>query len=120
MRCRLSAPVHRGFVVSEGTPSGTTTDTFPARTMMSTLPIKSDEILSALPPQKLFIDGKWVDSDSSDRLEVHSPSSGTLLATVPHASAKDVSCAVESARRAGDSWRLTPPFERAAACHRIA
>src|SRR5260370_3420686 len=88
--------------------------------MMSSLPIRIEEVLAALPRQKLFIDGKWVDNDSSERIEVHSPSSGKLLATVAHASMKDVNRAVESARKAGDGWRLTPPFERAGACHRIA
>jgi len=62
----------------------------------------------------------WVDSASTELLEVRSPSTGNLLAKVPHASAKDVNRAVEAARRVGDAWRLTPPFERAAACHRIA
>src|SRR5216683_4730251 len=87
---------------------------------MSTPAISFEQALVALPTQKLFIDGKWVDSDTSELLEVHSPSTGNLLAKVPHASAKDVARAVESARQAWDSWRLTPPFERATACHRIA
>src|SRR5450755_4801592 len=80
----------------------------------------ADRLLSALPPLKLFIDNRWVDSDSSEYLEVHSPSTGKLLGKVPHASPADVARAVESARKAWDAWRLTPPFERAAACHRIA
>jgi acyl-CoA reductase-like NAD-dependent aldehyde dehydrogenase len=87
---------------------------------MSAAPISIDHAVAALPPQKLFLDGKWMESDSSELLEVRSPSSGKLLAKVPHASAADVDRAVESARRARDAWRLTPPFERAAACHRIA
>src|SRR5580698_8720133 len=87
---------------------------------MSAAPTTADHVLAALPPQKLFIGGKWVDTDSAELLEVRSPSSGKLLAKVRHASAADVDRAVESARRARDAWRLTPPFERAAACHRIA
>ena len=87
---------------------------------MSAAPTTADHVLAALPPQKLFIGGNWVDSGSAELLEVRSPSTGKLLANVPHASAKDVDRAVESARRARDAWRLTPPFERAAACHRIA
>src|ERR1700676_1954439 len=87
---------------------------------MSALPIATEQMLAELPPQKIFIDGYWVDSDSSERLEIHSPSSGKLLGSVPHASTKDVNRAVESARRQAAAWRLTAPFERAAACHRIA
>jgi succinate-semialdehyde dehydrogenase/glutarate-semialdehyde dehydrogenase len=87
---------------------------------MTSLQIPLDQALAALPPQKLFINGEWIDSDSSDLLEILSPSTGKVLARVPHASAKDVNSAVESARNARDPWRLAPPFERAAACHRIA
>jgi acyl-CoA reductase-like NAD-dependent aldehyde dehydrogenase len=87
---------------------------------MTATATRSEELIAALPPLKLFIDGKWLESDSTELLEVHSPSTGKLLAKVPHAGAKDVSRAVASARKAWDAWRLTPPFERAAACHRIA
>src|SRR3984893_18250916 len=80
----------------------------------------AEELLAALPPLKLFIDNKWVDSDATEHVEVHSPSTGQLLGKVPHATAADVARAVESARKAWDAWRLTPPFERSAACHRIA
>jgi succinate-semialdehyde dehydrogenase/glutarate-semialdehyde dehydrogenase len=82
--------------------------------------MQSDQVLAALPAKKIFIAGQWVESESSEMLEVHSPSTGQLLAKVPHASEKDVARAVESARAAWEGWRLTPPFERAAACHRIA
>jgi succinate-semialdehyde dehydrogenase/glutarate-semialdehyde dehydrogenase len=87
---------------------------------MSAPAIQFDTILAGLPPLKLFIAGQWVESDSKDTLEVRSPSTGKLLAKIPHASAKDVDRAVQAARKAWDAWRLTPPFERAAACHRIA
>jgi acyl-CoA reductase-like NAD-dependent aldehyde dehydrogenase len=87
---------------------------------MTSLAIPIDQAVAALPPQKLFINGKWVDSDSHDLLEILSPSTGKLIARVPHSSANDVHRAVESARNAREAWRLTPPFERAAACHRIA
>jgi len=83
-------------------------------------PTLLDETLTSLPAQKLFINGKWTESESSEMLEVHSPSTGKLLTRVPHGSAKDVDRAVLAARGAWDGWRLTPPFERAAACHRIA
>ena len=71
---------------------------------MSASLMQSDQVLAALPSQKIFIAGKWVDSESSEMLEVHSPSTGQLLAKVPHASAKDVARAVESARAAWDGW----------------
>jgi acyl-CoA reductase-like NAD-dependent aldehyde dehydrogenase len=87
---------------------------------MSSPAVQLDQVLAALPQMKLFIDGRWVESDSKEQLEVVSPATGKLLAKIPNASAGDVGRAVESARKAWDGWRLTPPFERAAACHRVA
>jgi acyl-CoA reductase-like NAD-dependent aldehyde dehydrogenase len=83
-------------------------------------PAQFNNAIAALPPLKLFIGGQWVDSDSNERIDVVNPATGELLASIPHASARDVNRAVESARKAWDGWRLTPPFERATICHRIA
>ena len=82
---------------------------------MSSSAAQFENAISALPPLKLFIGGQWVDSDSNQRIDVVNPATGELLASIPDASARDVNGAVESARKALDGWRLTPPFERAAA-----
>lgn len=87
---------------------------------MSTTILRQQVTLESLPPLKLFFAGTWQESDSGEWFEVHSPVTGELLAQVPHASAHDVDRAVEAARAAWKGWRLTAPFERAAACHRIA
>ena len=87
---------------------------------MSSTAIQVDRALSALPPLKLYIGGRWTESDSQKQIDVVSPATGKLLAKIPHASAADVNRAVESARKAWEGWHLTPPFVRAAACHRIA
>ena len=87
---------------------------------MSSPAMQPEQVIATLPPMKLFIGGKWVDSDSKEQIDVVSPATGKLLARIPHASTSDVARAVESARAAWDGWRLTAPFERAAACHRIA
>ena len=87
---------------------------------MGSSALQFDNAVACLPPLQLFIGGKWVEPDSKERIDVVSPATGKLLASIPNASSRDVSLAVESARKAWDGWRLTPPFERAAACHRIA
>lgn len=87
---------------------------------MSSPAMQPEQVIATLPPMKLFIGGKWVDSDSKEQIDVVSPATGKLLARIPHASTSDVARAVESARTAWDGWRMTAPFERAAACHRIA
>jgi len=87
---------------------------------MSSAAMQPEQVIATLPPMKLFIGGKWVESDSKEQIDVVSPATGKLLARIPHASTSDVARAVESARAAWDGWRMTAPFERAAACHRIA
>ena len=87
---------------------------------MSSAAMQPEQVIATLPPMKLFIGRKWVESDSKEQIDVVSPATGKLLARIPHASTSDVARAVESARAAWDGWRMTAPFERAAACHRIA
>lgn len=87
---------------------------------MNSTALQVGRVLGDLSHGNLFVDGKWVASDSKDQLEVKSPATGKVLAAIPQASASDVDRAVKSARNAWQNWSLTPPFERAAACHRIA
>jgi acyl-CoA reductase-like NAD-dependent aldehyde dehydrogenase len=87
---------------------------------MAVTVMQPEQALGTLPPLKLFIGGKWVDSDSQEQIEVISPATGKHLAKIPHATSADVARAVLAAGAAWDAWRLTAPFERAAACHRIA
>ena len=62
----------------------------------------------------LFIDGGWVDSAASQRLDVFDPSSGQVIATAPLANAADVDRAVRSAHKAFEAgvWSGLPPAER--------
>jgi succinate-semialdehyde dehydrogenase/glutarate-semialdehyde dehydrogenase len=69
---------------------------------------------------KLFLDNAWVDPRGEEMVEVRNPATGELIAKLRSASLDDVNRAVLSARKAWQQWRLTAPFERAAACHRIA
>ncbi|MEY4761737.1 MAG: hypothetical protein RLZZ200_1593 [Pseudomonadota bacterium] len=54
-------------------------------------------------PDKLFIDGLWVAPAAGGRINVISPSTEQVVATVAEASAEDVDAAVQAARRAFDS-----------------
>jgi betaine-aldehyde dehydrogenase len=64
---------------------------------------------------KLYIDGEWVEPSSSATIEVISPLTEEVIATVPDASAEDVDRAVAAARRAFDSgpWPRMSAGERA-------
>ena len=63
---------------------------------------------------KMIINGKRCDAASGEVLDVYNPYSGVKLDSVPKATKEDVDSAVAAARRALDSWRDTPVYERSA------
>jgi malonate-semialdehyde dehydrogenase (acetylating)/methylmalonate-semialdehyde dehydrogenase len=64
------------------------------------------------PPLKNFINGQFVASQSTRKIEVISPVDGTLLSNVTMSSAEDLNAAVEVARAAFHKWSKTPIKER--------
>ncbi|WP_243056749.1 aldehyde dehydrogenase [Nocardioides sp. SR21] len=62
----------------------------------------------------LFIDGEWAAPASSDTIQVVSPHSEQVIATVPEGTTTDIDAAVAAARRAFDSgpWSRMSPEER--------
>jgi len=71
---------------------------------------------------RLFIGGRWVESRSSDVIEVVSPFTERVIATVVAPDESDANSAVEAARRSFESgeWRNTPVTERIARMRRLA
>ncbi|PSR35141.1 MAG: betaine-aldehyde dehydrogenase [Sulfobacillus benefaciens] len=61
---------------------------------------------------KMYIGGRWVESRSGTWFEVYDPGTGTVLATVPEASADDVDDACRAARTAFDSGIWSKIAER--------
>jgi len=61
---------------------------------------------------KNYINGKWVDSESTVFLDVINPANGLVLAKVPAGSKKDISDTAEEAHLAWSSWRNTPATQR--------
>lgn len=49
---------------------------------------------------KMYIDGKWVDSESGETFEVRSPATGEVLAVLPKATREDVKKAIDAAKDA--------------------
>jgi len=62
----------------------------------------------------LYIGGEWIASTGSDLIEVISPHTEEVIATVPDATAADVDAAVAAARHTFDNteWATMPPAER--------
>lgn len=65
-------------------------------------------------PEKMFIDGKWVDGHSSTSWTITNPATREPLAEIAMADASDVNLAVTAARRAFDEgeWRRMDGLER--------
>ncbi|KSW27660.1 MULTISPECIES: CoA-acylating methylmalonate-semialdehyde dehydrogenase [unclassified Pseudomonas] len=68
---------------------------------------------TAVPTVKLFIDGKPVESTSSEWREVINPATQEVLARVPFATTEEVERAVASAKAAFKTWKKTPIGARA-------
>lgn len=61
---------------------------------------------------RLFIDGEWVSSDSSEEIPVEDPSTRKEIARVPAGTEADVDAAYEAAAAAQNDWQDTLPAER--------
>ena len=70
----------------------------------------------------LYIDGRWQEPDSSERLDVISPATGEKIGYVPAANETDIDRAVEAARKAfyETDWPTRPVEERAEIMERLA
>ena len=66
-------------------------------------------------PHRLYIDGQWVEASADRRIEVVSPHTEEVIATVAEAREPDVDRAVAAARKAFDDgpWPRLSPAERA-------
>jgi aldehyde dehydrogenase (NAD+) len=60
----------------------------------------------------LYIDGGWVASSGSDRIDVENPATEQVIGTVPSGTPEDVDRAVIAAGAAAVSWSATSPEER--------
>jgi len=64
------------------------------------------------PKVRNFYNGEFIESQSSESLDVTSPIDGTLLSTVPMSTSDELDSAVASARGAFEGWSHTPIKER--------
>ena len=67
-----------------------------------------------------FINGKLVNSNSSDMIEVENPYSNEIMAKAPKGDAVDAQKALEAAKTAQDGWAAKPAAERADALKKMA
>lgn len=67
---------------------------------------------SSVPTTKLFIDGKFVESKSSDWLDIHNPATNEVIGRVPNATHEEMLAAVDSCSRAYHAWSETSILAR--------
>ena len=69
--------------------------------------------------ETLYVDGAWVPSTGSGRIEVRSASTEEVIGSVPEGTVEDVNRAARAARRAFESWSQTTVEERAGYLEKI-
>uniref|UniRef100_A0A0A9WWI5 Probable methylmalonate-semialdehyde/malonate-semialdehyde dehydrogenase [acylating], mitochondrial n=1 Tax=Lygus hesperus TaxID=30085 RepID=A0A0A9WWI5_LYGHE len=67
---------------------------------------------SAAPNTKLFINGKMVESQTKDWIDLHNPATNEVVTRVPKSTKKEMEDAVESAKEAFKSWSKTSIITR--------
>lgn len=70
------------------------------------------EISNAYPPVKNFVNGTFTESQTQIRIEVVSPSDGTIISSVPLSTREDLDLAVAAAMEAFPAWSGIPLKER--------
>src|ERR1700694_4414948 len=78
---------------------------------MSNVPAEKS-VLDAV-PQKLLIDGQWIDATGSATVAVEDPATGQTLCRVASATPEDGLAALDAAHRAFPAWASTAPRDRA-------
>jgi malonate-semialdehyde dehydrogenase (acetylating)/methylmalonate-semialdehyde dehydrogenase len=62
---------------------------------------------------KNYINGEWIDSRSTQLLDVVNPATTEVMARVPLSTPEEVEAAIQAAKDAYWEWRETPPLSRA-------
>ena len=70
-------------------------------------------LAARIPSVKLLLDGKFVDSHTSEWHDVVNPATQEVLAQVPFATDQEIEAAVASAKEAYKTWKNTPLAARA-------
>ena len=70
--------------------------------------------------KKMFVDGKWVESESGAYFEADSPATGEVIARVPKGTRADADRAIEAAHKARGEMAKLKGFERSRRLYRIA
>uniref|UniRef100_A0A7R9K0S9 Probable methylmalonate-semialdehyde/malonate-semialdehyde dehydrogenase [acylating], mitochondrial n=1 Tax=Timema genevievae TaxID=629358 RepID=A0A7R9K0S9_TIMGE len=67
---------------------------------------------AAIPTTKLFIDGKFVESQTSEWIDLHNPATNEIVTRIPKTTNSEMESAVQSAKEAYKTWSRTSILSR--------
>jgi malonate-semialdehyde dehydrogenase (acetylating)/methylmalonate-semialdehyde dehydrogenase len=67
---------------------------------------------SSAPTTKLFLNGEFVESKTTDWIDLHDPATNEVITRVPQATQAEMQAAVDSCKEAFKSWKDTTPLTR--------
>lgn len=67
----------------------------------------------------IYIDGKFINSNKNNWIDVYNPATEEMISRVPDATRKEAELAVTAASNAQEKWEMLPPVERAKWLHKI-
>ncbi|XP_040268264.1 methylmalonate-semialdehyde dehydrogenase [acylating], mitochondrial [Bufo bufo] len=67
---------------------------------------------ASLPQTKLFINGQFVDSETSDWIDIHNPATNEVIGRVPQATQGEMEAAVRACEQAFPAWSETSILNR--------
>ncbi|KAK2523862.1 hypothetical protein Q9233_009743 [Columba guinea] len=67
---------------------------------------------SSVPTTKLFIDGKFVESKTTEWIDIHNPATNEVVSRVPKATTSEMEAAVASCKKAFWNWSETSVLSR--------
>lgn len=82
------------------------------RTLLQPLTKTLRNYSNVAPTTKLFIDGQFVESKTSDWVDLHNPATNEVVTRVPLTTNEEMEAAVESCKRAYESWSKTTVLTR--------
>ena len=73
----------------------------------------------SVPRLQNYIDGEWVDSQSTEVADLYNPATMEHIGQVPMSTKTETDAAVDAAAAAYPDWRNTPPVSRSRYLHRL-
>ena len=61
---------------------------------------------------KNYVNNEFISSSTNEFFEVHNPANGEVIAKTPLSTKSDLDIAVQSAKKAFESWKKTPAVDR--------